>query len=82
MNASRVSDIKRRLEEGRYRVDPYLVADAIIRWSERHPDGRQGLQARPQNECSKPASSSSVSMKTVPAGPSTTAPIQISPALV
>lgn len=80
MSTSKVSDIKRRLERGEYRVDPYAVADAIIHWAEIHPDGRISPRERAQNECSNPLRSSSISLKMAPAGPSTTAPIQVRPA--
>ena len=71
--------LKELVQDDRYRVDPYVVADAILR--------RMGMRNetraldRAQNECSKPASSPSVSTKQTPGSPSTTDPIQVNPAL-
>jgi hypothetical protein len=80
MRGGRVPTIKKLLEKGQYHIDPYAIADAILHWT--RPHGSRGLDAADaaQNECSKPDSSSSVSMKATPAGPSTTAPIQVRPA--
>ena len=68
--------IKNQIQTGEYRVDSHLVADAIIRRVVGFGGYPGGL---PQNECSKPTSSSSASMKDAPGGPSTTDPIQVSP---
>jgi len=73
-----LAEIKRLVELGEYRVDPYEVADAMIRWAEREG---HGLRPRAQNECSYPVSSPSASLKTSPGRPSTTVPIQLSSAL-
>jgi hypothetical protein len=73
-----MSAIKQRVETGQYHVDTYLVADAIIN----RMVGALALPAsllHSQNECSKPASSSSASRNDTPGGPSTTDPIQVSP---
>ena len=79
----KVTEIKRQLATGQYRLDPYVIADAMIRWAEVEMEsrGRNAPRARVQKECSKPDSSSSVSMKMTPAGPSTTVPITASPPL-
>ena len=79
----KVTEIKRQLETGQYRIDPYTIADAMIRWAEVEMEsgGRHTPRARAQKECSNPESSSSLSMKMAPAGPSTTVPIAASPAL-
>lgn len=80
----KVAEIKRLVELGQYRVDPYDVADAMMRWAEREFEGvdRRGFRSRAQNKCSNPSSSRSTSVTITPAGPSTTAPIQVRPALV
>lgn len=71
----RVADIKRRIEQGKYSVDPGAVADAILRrWRERPGPGA----GRAQNECSNPDSAPGASVNvTAPAGPSRTRPIQV-----
>lgn len=74
----KVAEIKRLVELGQYVVDPYEVADAMMRWAEREFDAdRQGLRSRPQNTCSNPRSSRSTSVKVTPACPSDTPPIQV-----
>ncbi len=80
----KLTSIKSLVQQGEYRVDPRATADAMIRWftapagrrrGERTPfDVRSGR--RPQNECSNPNSGLSASVNTMPAGPSTTDPIQ------
>jgi Anti-sigma-28 factor, FlgM len=79
----KVTEIKRQLETGQYRIDAYAIADAMIRWAEAELEsgGRLTPRARTQNECSKPDSPSSLSMKMAPAGPSTTVPIAANSAL-
>ncbi len=79
----KVTEIRRQLETGQYRIDPHAIADAMIRWAEVELEsgGRRRPRARTQKECSKPESSSSLSMKMAPAGPSTTVPITARPAL-
>jgi hypothetical protein len=81
--ARRVAEIRRLVELGQYRIDPHAVAEAMIRWAERDIDTVAGREfgARPQNECSYPASSPAASLKVTPAGPSTTAPIHVRAAL-
>ena len=84
MNPNKVTEIKRQLENGQYRIDPYAIADAMIRWAELEIEsaGRRVPRARSQNECSKPESRSPASVKMAPAGPSTTVPITLRPAIV
>lgn len=72
----RLAEIKRLVELGEYQVDPYEIADAMIRWAEREVESSRRLGAGAQNECSYPDSSSSASVKATPGCPSTTAPIQ------
>jgi hypothetical protein len=74
----KLAEIKRLVELGQYRVDPYEVADAMMRWAEREFDvDRRGVRSRSQNTCSKPISSRSTSVKVTPACPSATTPIQV-----
>jgi hypothetical protein len=69
----KVAELKQRIEQGQYLVDPGAVADAIVRrWGElaaAHGEHRQ-------NECSYPERVSGASRKVTPLGPSTTHPIQ------
>jgi hypothetical protein len=71
--------IKQLVQDDRYRVDPYVVADAILRRAMM----REGawMPGPSQIECSKPASSSSASTNTRPGGPSTTDPMGVRRAL-
>ncbi len=80
----KVTEIKRQIESGQYRVDPYAIADAMIRWCqlEMESAGQRVPRARAQNECSKPARSPAASVKTTPQGPSTTVPIKLRAAIV
>jgi hypothetical protein len=71
--------LKELVQDDRYRVDPYVVADAILRRVTMRADMQTPGSA--QNECSKPASSASASMKQTPGSPSTTDPIQFNSAL-
>jgi hypothetical protein len=64
--------IKQLVQDDRYEIDPYLVADAILR--------RVRMRQSAQNECSKPDSPSSESTKQTPGSPSATSPIQVRPA--
>jgi uncharacterized Zn-binding protein involved in type VI secretion len=84
MSAHKVTEIKRQIESGEYRVDPYAIADAMIRWCQLEVEsaGRRVPRARTQNECSKPESSPAASVKTTPEAPSTTVPITLRPAAV
>jgi hypothetical protein len=84
-----VLDLKQRIEAGEYTVDPTAVADAIVRrlrdiaTAQRENDMRRadcsaaGAGEQAQKLCSYPASSAGPSVNTTPAGPGTTAPIQI-----
>ena len=72
----KMDSIKTQVETGQYRVDPHATADAIIGWFATRRPGRAWSA---QNECSKPNSGSSTSVKTTPGGPSTTDPIQANP---
>jgi hypothetical protein len=81
MNAHKVTKIKYLLETGQYRIDPYVIADAIISWAEVCPVEAAGFGDTPQNECSNPESSRSASVKTAPVAPPTTAPIKVKVAL-
>jgi hypothetical protein len=65
----KVRDLKHRIETGEYRVDPTAVAQAILR----------RLAKQRQNECSYPDSGPFPSVKTTPAGPAATEPIQVRP---
>jgi Anti-sigma-28 factor, FlgM len=84
VNPGKVSEIKRQLESGQYRIDPYAIADAMIRWAELELEsaGRRVPRARSQNECSKPEGSLGASVKTAPGGPARTAPIRLRAAIV
>jgi Anti-sigma-28 factor, FlgM len=84
MSPDKVTEIKRQIESGQYRVDPYAIADAMIRWCQLEIEsaGRRVPRARAQNECSKPERSPAASVKTTPEGPSTTVPIQVRAAVV
>jgi Anti-sigma-28 factor, FlgM len=75
----KVAEIKRLVELGQYVVDPYEVADAMMRWAEREFDvDRRGLRSRGQNTCSNPRSSRATSVKVTSSCPSATTPIQAS----
>jgi len=84
MSPNKVTEIKRALEQGQYRIDPYAIADAMIRWAELEIEsaGRRVPRARSQNACSKPDSVSSASLKMASGGPSTTVPIKLRAAVV
>ena len=78
MKTDKILRIKQLLERGQYRIDPYAIADAIIRFAGLSlevppPRGSQKL-------CSKPANDSPASTKMANGGPSTTDPIQVKPA--
>jgi hypothetical protein len=76
MPSEKVLRIKQQLDTDQYRIDPYLIADAMIR--------RAGLQnevpvsrSERQNECSKPSNGPSAPAKMTAGGPSWTEPIQL-----
>jgi hypothetical protein len=73
----KVAEIKQRVQRGEYRVDPDLVADAILRRLWELAAKRAG-RVTPQNECSYPDSSPAESVNLTPAGPSSTRPIHVS----
>jgi len=69
--AQKVSEIKRRVRQGDYTVDPRAVADAILR-------RRLEFAAEcGQKECSYPERSPDAPMKPTPGGPGRTRPIQV-----
>lgn len=70
--------IKRLVQDNRYEIDPYLVADAILRQANMR--GLRGARLRSQKACSKPESSSRESRNSTPGSPSTTDPTQVRPA--
>ena len=71
--------IKQLVQDDRYRIDPYAVADAILRRVRMQEAG--GMPFGAQNRCWNPDSSPSASTKQTPGSPCTTDPIQIRPAL-
>ena len=83
----KMGELKQQIEAGEYLVDPNAVADAIVRRLRDAAAGRsdvvrrvgraERLRGNCQNECSYPTSSPSPSVKTTPAGPSTTEPIRV-----
>jgi Anti-sigma-28 factor, FlgM len=72
----KVAELKQRIEQGDYVVDPTAVADAIVRRLRELAQAR----LRAQNECSYPASSSVASTNEIAAAPSTTSPTRVRPA--
>jgi Anti-sigma-28 factor, FlgM len=84
MNPHKVTEIKRQLASGQYQVDPYAIADAMIRWAELELEstGRRLPRGRAQNACSNPARSRVPSVKTAPAGPARTVPTRLRAAIV
>lgn len=73
---TRLSELKHRIARGDYRIEPGVIADAILRRL-RECDAHRGWGAEAQTECSYPDSDTSESVKTAPAGPATTWPIQV-----
>ncbi len=71
----KVKRLRELIDRGQYRIDPYVIADAIIRWAALEPQTEPTVLA--QKECSKPASGPSAPAKTASTGPSTTDPIQV-----
>lgn len=77
----KASRIKQMLEAGQYRVDPYATADAIVqRLRARQAAALRAIE-HPQSECSYPNRFRVVSRNTTSAGPSTTEPMRVVPAL-
>jgi hypothetical protein len=83
----KMGEIKQQIEAGEYLVDPTAVADAIVRRLRdaagghsdvaRRNDRPERRRGNGQNACSYPPSSSEPSVKTTPAGPSTTEPMKV-----
>lgn len=83
MRSDRVTEIKRALETGQYRVDPYAVADAMIRRAELELESAaRGSVTPSQKLCSKPERFRGASVNTAPGGPARTAPIRLRAAIV
>jgi hypothetical protein len=55
----RLANIREKIACGEYRVDPHVVAEAIVRRLAEPPSGghHKGGAGAAQNECSNPASS-------------------------
>ena len=83
----KMGELKQQIEAGEYRVDPTAVADAIVRRlreaatghspAARRSDRAERRRGNGQNACSYPPSSPEPSVKTTPAGPSTTEPMKV-----
>ena len=83
----KMGELKQQIEAGEYRVDPTAVADAIVRRLRdaagghtavvRRNDRPERRRGNGQNACSYPTSSPEPSVKTTPAGPSTTDPMKV-----
>ena len=83
----KMGELKQQIEAGEYRVDPTAVADAIVRRlrepatghgpAVRRSDRPERRRGNGQNACSYPPSSTGPSVKTTPAGPSTTEPMKV-----
>jgi len=71
--------LKQMVRDDRYRVDPYMVADAILRRTQMHD--ATGVPPGPQNECSKPSSPVASPSTRSPGEPSATDPMRVRPAL-
>lgn len=81
MESEKVLRIKQQLDADQYRIDPYLIADAMLRRAAFHKQARIRRSDR-QNECSKPSNGPSAPAKMTSGGPSRTEPIQLRTALV
>ena len=83
----KMGELKQQIEAGEYLVDPTAVADAIVRrlrdaatghaGTVRRNDRAERRRGNGQNACSYPTSSAEPSVKTTPAGPSTTEPMKV-----
>ena len=83
----KMGELKQQIEAGEYRVDPTAVADAIVRRlrepatrrspAVRRSDRPERRRGNGQTACSYPPSSTGPSVKTPPAGPSTTEPMKV-----
>src|ERR1700731_4735521 len=74
----KMAEIKQRVQRGEYRVDPDVVADAILRRLREFAAVRAERDT-PQNECSYPDRAPAASVNLTPAWPSRTRPIHVSP---
>jgi hypothetical protein len=91
-DGEKVAEIKNKVAQGEYRVDPREVADAVLRRvrelaaarRERVRADERQLAARyaPQIECSYPESRPSASGNVTLGGPSSTRPIQVRRSLI
>lgn len=78
MKPEKVLRLRQLLEREQYPIDPYVIADAIIRWAglaHEVPPPRA-----PQKQWSKPASGPSAPRKLSSPAPAKTDPIQVRPA--
>lgn len=94
-NQEKLPAIKRLLETGQYRVDPYATADAILRrmqtwpaldlpWpvADEEPDTAAWSELDlPQRQCSYPDSFRVLPLKVISPRPSATEPIHVRPAV-
>jgi hypothetical protein len=71
--------LKQMVRDDRYRVDPYMVADAILRRAQMRDETWMGQGD--QNECSNPSSTPSSPSTRNPGDPSATDPIRVRPLL-
>ncbi len=88
----KVADMRDRIEQGEYQVEPQAVADAILRHLNELALARQehvGSSERAwqrawdvQTECSYPESEPRASGKTTPGGPATTRPTTVKPTVM
>ena len=74
----RMTELRQRVAQGDYTVDPGVVADAILRRARERAVERAAFH----KECSYPEipTSPSASTKTAPGGPDTTRPTGVKPA--
>ena len=75
---ARLAMLRAQIAQGDYRVDPYAVADAILRRVRLVGTDEPRFD---QNECSYPARFPSTSTKSTPGGPSMTHPSHVNPVL-
>jgi anti-sigma-28 factor FlgM len=88
----KVADMREKIEQGEYRVEPKAVAEAILRRlrdlaaaRSEHVGPRERAWAREygfQTECSKPESAAGPSVNTMPADPSSTVPTTVKPTVL
>jgi hypothetical protein len=76
----KISDIRRQIERGQYRVDEQAVAEALIgRLRRRALEVQQRPDVGSQSRCSYPDSAPQAPSKLTPAAPRVTRPIQVIP---